>query len=37
MSLDRTRQSPSFIGFGYPDAIYDATGRFVYVSLKKKF
>jgi len=23
--------------FGYPSAIYDATGRFVYVSLKKKF
>jgi iron complex outermembrane receptor protein len=24
-------------GTGYPGAIYDATGRFVYVSLKKKF
>ena len=24
-------------GTGYPDFIYDATGRFVYVSLKKKF
>jgi iron complex outermembrane recepter protein len=23
--------------FGYPGSIYDATGRFVYVSLKKKF
>ena len=23
--------------YGYPGSIYDATGRFVYVSLKKKF
>ena len=26
-----------FNAIGYPDFIYDSTGRFVYVSLKKKF
>jgi hypothetical protein len=27
----------AFIITNYPDFLYDSTGRFVYVSLKKKF
>ena len=30
-------KAPGAFGFGYPGTIYDATGRFVYFSLTKKF